>query len=233
MTYLLGRRFGGPVAGLIAAGVIAFYPALLEYQGLLLTEPLAATLLVAGLVAVLHGRRAVTRNSGARRAAWARGSGTGRRPRPAGPGPPRVPAARPRACPWSGWRGRRCGRRVRRSGVAAGRRLAARDGPRPRPVDDPQRGRARSLRADLDRRRQGALHRHQPRGRRRRGRAARRAARRTAGAARQARSRRPASTIPTAWSSSACSSGSRRRATRTWKPTPRSAGWAGATSKTA
>jgi 4-amino-4-deoxy-L-arabinose transferase-like glycosyltransferase len=54
MTYLLGRRFGGPAAGLIAAGAIAFYPALLEYQGLLLTEPLAATLLAAALVAFFH-----------------------------------------------------------------------------------------------------------------------------------------------------------------------------------
>jgi 4-amino-4-deoxy-L-arabinose transferase-like glycosyltransferase len=53
LTYLLGRRFGGPVAGLFAAGVIAIYPALLEYQGLLLTEPLAATLLAASLVAFL------------------------------------------------------------------------------------------------------------------------------------------------------------------------------------
>jgi 4-amino-4-deoxy-L-arabinose transferase-like glycosyltransferase len=53
LTYLLGRRLGGPVAGLIAAGLIAFYPALLEYQGLLLTEPLAATLLAASLVAFL------------------------------------------------------------------------------------------------------------------------------------------------------------------------------------
>jgi 4-amino-4-deoxy-L-arabinose transferase-like glycosyltransferase len=50
MTYLLGRRFGGPPAGLIGAAAIAFYPALLEYQGLLLTEPLAAFLLSAGLV---------------------------------------------------------------------------------------------------------------------------------------------------------------------------------------
>ena len=33
MAYLLGRRFGGPLAGLIGAGAIAFYPALLEYQG--------------------------------------------------------------------------------------------------------------------------------------------------------------------------------------------------------
>ena len=50
MAYLLGRRFGGPPAGLIGAGAIALYPALLEFQGLLLTEPLAATLLSAGLV---------------------------------------------------------------------------------------------------------------------------------------------------------------------------------------
>jgi hypothetical protein len=51
MAFLLGRRFGGPVAGLVGAGVLAFYPALLEYQGLLLTEPLAATLLCGSLVA--------------------------------------------------------------------------------------------------------------------------------------------------------------------------------------
>jgi 4-amino-4-deoxy-L-arabinose transferase-like glycosyltransferase len=71
LTYLLGSRFGGPVAGLIAAGVIAFYPALLEYQGLLLTEPLAATLLTAALVAFFH---AVDR-SGGMPWAWL-GSGT-------------------------------------------------------------------------------------------------------------------------------------------------------------
>jgi 4-amino-4-deoxy-L-arabinose transferase-like glycosyltransferase len=50
LAYLLGRRFGGPPAGLLAAGAIAAYPALLEYQGLLLTEPLAAFLLAAALV---------------------------------------------------------------------------------------------------------------------------------------------------------------------------------------
>jgi 4-amino-4-deoxy-L-arabinose transferase-like glycosyltransferase len=54
MTYLLGRRFGGPVAGLLGAGAIAFYPALLEFQGLLLTEPLAAFLLSAALVAFFN-----------------------------------------------------------------------------------------------------------------------------------------------------------------------------------
>lgn len=50
MAYLLGRRFAGPAAGLIAAAAVAAYPALLEYQGLLLTEPLAAFLLGAALV---------------------------------------------------------------------------------------------------------------------------------------------------------------------------------------
>jgi 4-amino-4-deoxy-L-arabinose transferase-like glycosyltransferase len=58
MTYLLGRRFAGPVAGLIGAGLLAFYPALLEYQGLLLTEPLAAFLLSAGLVLYLKAASA-------------------------------------------------------------------------------------------------------------------------------------------------------------------------------
>jgi 4-amino-4-deoxy-L-arabinose transferase-like glycosyltransferase len=53
LTYLLGRRFAGPAAGLIAAGVVAIYPALLEYQGLLLTEPLAATLLTGSLALFL------------------------------------------------------------------------------------------------------------------------------------------------------------------------------------
>jgi 4-amino-4-deoxy-L-arabinose transferase-like glycosyltransferase len=50
LTFLLGRRLAGPVAGLIGAAVIAIYPALLDYQGLLLTEPLAAFLLSAALV---------------------------------------------------------------------------------------------------------------------------------------------------------------------------------------
>ncbi len=50
MSFLLGRRFGGPLAGLLGAGALALYPALLEFQGLLLTEPLAAALLSSGLV---------------------------------------------------------------------------------------------------------------------------------------------------------------------------------------
>jgi 4-amino-4-deoxy-L-arabinose transferase-like glycosyltransferase len=50
MTFLLGKRLAGPTAGLIGAFAVAIYPALLQYQGLLLTEPLAAFLLSAGLV---------------------------------------------------------------------------------------------------------------------------------------------------------------------------------------
>lgn len=52
-TYLLGRRLSGPPAGLIAAAAVAIYPALLEYQGMLMGEPLAATLLSASIFAVL------------------------------------------------------------------------------------------------------------------------------------------------------------------------------------
>ena len=39
-----------PVAGLVGAAAIAVYPALLQYQALLLTEPLAATLLVGSIL---------------------------------------------------------------------------------------------------------------------------------------------------------------------------------------
>jgi 4-amino-4-deoxy-L-arabinose transferase-like glycosyltransferase len=53
LTFLLGRRLSGTTAGLLGAAAIAFYPALLQYQGLLLTEPLAATLLVASLLAYI------------------------------------------------------------------------------------------------------------------------------------------------------------------------------------
>lgn len=54
LTYMLGLRLSGPPAGLIGAAVIAIYPALLQYQGLLLTEPLAATLLVGALLAYIN-----------------------------------------------------------------------------------------------------------------------------------------------------------------------------------
>ncbi|HEU4943632.1 MAG TPA: STT3 domain-containing protein [Solirubrobacterales bacterium] len=52
-TYLLGRRLSSPLAGLIGAGAIAIYPALLEYQGMLMGEPLAAALLSGAVLAIL------------------------------------------------------------------------------------------------------------------------------------------------------------------------------------
>jgi hypothetical protein len=65
LAFMLGRRLhiavrqpgggkgqsDGSLAGLIAAALVAVYPALLQYQAFLLTEPLAATLLVGSLVA--------------------------------------------------------------------------------------------------------------------------------------------------------------------------------------
>jgi 4-amino-4-deoxy-L-arabinose transferase-like glycosyltransferase len=68
LAYLLGRRLArcvpfrgyskgkvrsAPLAGLIAAAAVAIYPALLEYQGMLMSEPLAATLLAAAILALL------------------------------------------------------------------------------------------------------------------------------------------------------------------------------------
>jgi 4-amino-4-deoxy-L-arabinose transferase-like glycosyltransferase len=67
-AYLIGRRLSAPAAGLIGAGAVAFYPALLEYQGMLMGEPLAATLLSGAVLATL-GASGVhrNRNSGGRR----------------------------------------------------------------------------------------------------------------------------------------------------------------------
>jgi hypothetical protein len=60
-----GATGSSAVAGLIAAAVVAIYPALLEYQGMLMSEPLAATLLSGAVVPVLWaddcGRRPAAR----------------------------------------------------------------------------------------------------------------------------------------------------------------------------
>lgn len=71
LTYLLGRRLArsspfppygkgkatsAVATGLIAAGAVAVYPALLEYQGMLMSEPLAATLLAGAVLAMLWAR---------------------------------------------------------------------------------------------------------------------------------------------------------------------------------
>jgi len=52
-AYLIGRRLAGPWAGLIGAAAVAIYPALLEYQGMLMSEPLAASLLSGAVLAIL------------------------------------------------------------------------------------------------------------------------------------------------------------------------------------
>ncbi len=52
-AYLIGRRLSGPAAGLIGAGAVAIYPALLEYQGMLMGEPLAAALLSGAVLSML------------------------------------------------------------------------------------------------------------------------------------------------------------------------------------
>lgn len=56
-AYLIGRRLSGPFAGLVAAVPVAIYPALLEYQGMLMGEPLAASLLSAAVLAMLWAGR--------------------------------------------------------------------------------------------------------------------------------------------------------------------------------
>ena len=70
-AYLIGRRLSrrsmhpprsgvvnrtNAVAGLIGALAVAIYPALLEYQGMTMSEPLAATLLAAGVLSLLWAR---------------------------------------------------------------------------------------------------------------------------------------------------------------------------------
>jgi len=66
-TYLLARRLrrlmpfdasgednasAGVISGLVAAAAVAIYPALVEYQGMLMTEPLSATLLSTSILAI-------------------------------------------------------------------------------------------------------------------------------------------------------------------------------------
>jgi hypothetical protein len=58
VSYSGYRQVNSPIAwpALVGALVVAIYPALLEYQGMLMSEPLAATLLSGGVLAVLWAR---------------------------------------------------------------------------------------------------------------------------------------------------------------------------------
>jgi 4-amino-4-deoxy-L-arabinose transferase-like glycosyltransferase len=91
-TYLIGRRLCGPAAGLIGAFAVAIYPALLEYQGMLMGEPLAATLLSGAILAMLWADDA--RQAYPAHGAWPGEGGlrAGKyvRSRPPSPGHPRV-----------------------------------------------------------------------------------------------------------------------------------------------
>jgi 4-amino-4-deoxy-L-arabinose transferase-like glycosyltransferase len=89
-TYLIGRRLSrrsmhsphqsvvnassgaGVVAGLMGAAAVAVYPALLEYQGMLMSEPLAATLLSGAVLAMFwaHDSRQAAAASGEQLVRW-------------------------------------------------------------------------------------------------------------------------------------------------------------------
>lgn len=56
LTWMLGSRLGGDIAGLAGAAVIAFYPTMVNDNSMLLTEPLAATLAIGSVLAVLRAR---------------------------------------------------------------------------------------------------------------------------------------------------------------------------------
>lgn len=55
-AFLIGRRLSGDTAGLIGAAIVAFYPTLIAYSGMLLTEPLAGTLVTGAVLAILRAR---------------------------------------------------------------------------------------------------------------------------------------------------------------------------------
>jgi 4-amino-4-deoxy-L-arabinose transferase-like glycosyltransferase len=103
-TYLIGRRLSGPTAGLAGAGTIAIYPALLEYQGMFMGEPLAATLLSGAVLSLLW---ADARQGHPARGSC-RGGGGARRPLPPPPPPPppatRAPDGYCQACCSEHWR---------------------------------------------------------------------------------------------------------------------------------
>ena len=54
LAFLIGERLGGSWAALVAAALVAGYPALIDYHRMLMTEPLAAFLLAASVWALLR-----------------------------------------------------------------------------------------------------------------------------------------------------------------------------------
>lgn len=64
-AYLIAHRLRRSMAGLGAAAVVAVYPALLEYQGMFMGEPLAAALLSGAVLSILWAA-----DEGRQRVAW-------------------------------------------------------------------------------------------------------------------------------------------------------------------
>ncbi len=89
-TYLIARRLSGSFAGLVGAGAVAVYPALLEYQGMLMGEPLAAALLSGAVLAMLWAAGPTTPARGSCRG----GRGALRAGASSTPLPPRHPRER-------------------------------------------------------------------------------------------------------------------------------------------
>ena len=67
-VFVLAVLLGGAVAGVVAAGAVAFYPPLIGASGDLLTEPLGALMLCVALIAVVLALR---------RGSWGWGAGAG------------------------------------------------------------------------------------------------------------------------------------------------------------
>ncbi len=91
-AYLIARRLRSPVAGILAAAAVAIYPALLEYQGMLMSEPLAATLLSGAVLAMLWAGDA--RQGDLARGSCRGGGGPAGEVYVLGPPPPRHPRER-------------------------------------------------------------------------------------------------------------------------------------------
>ena len=64
-VFVLAALLGGAVAGVVAAGAVAFYPPLIRAGGDLLTEPLGALMLTVALIAVVLALRRPSLRSGA------------------------------------------------------------------------------------------------------------------------------------------------------------------------
>src|SRR5919197_2319369 len=66
LAYLIGRRLGGPLAGLVAAALLAFYPTQIYFTGKLLSEPLAMLTLAGAVLSFMWAAE-----EGRRRPVWA------------------------------------------------------------------------------------------------------------------------------------------------------------------